>query len=157
MIKLDYSLNSPEERKQLVEQILAENPNPNSTYLEYLADYLVLAMEKQERKQKKILTENRMVTVNKREMSFEGLVSQFENGEDGIYNLITENKHIIFQPKKTITQKDLNEIPELRQIRAAIESWEQVLPKLSGRDLYVAKQAIIELRKDQYVVKDSIR
>ena len=96
MTKLDYSLNSPEERKQLVEQILAENPNPNSAYLEYLADYLVLAMEKQERKEKKILTENRMITVNKREMSFEGLVSQFENGEDGIYNLITENKHIIF-------------------------------------------------------------
>lgn len=31
------------------------------------------------------------------------------------------------------------------------------MPSLSGRDLYVAKQAIIELRKDQYVIKDSIR
>ena len=157
MIKLDYTLDSPEDRKHLVEQILEETPNPNSTYLEYLADYLVLGMEKQERKEKKILTENRMVTINKREMSFEGLVSQFENGEDGIYNLITENKHVIFQPKKTISKKDLEEIPELRQIRDAIESWERIVPTLSGRDLYVAKQAIIELRKDQYVVKDSIR
>ena len=157
MLKLDYSLDSPEDRKHLVEQILAETPNPNSTYLEYLADYLVLGMEKQERKEKKILTENRMVTINKRETSFEGLVSQFENGEDGIYNLITENKHIIFQPKKTITKKDLEQMPELRQIRDAIEAWEKIVPTLSGRDLYVAKQAIIELRKDQYVVKDSIR
>ena len=37
-----------------------------------------------------------MVTVNKRETSFEGLVSQLENGEDGIYNLMTENKNMIF-------------------------------------------------------------
>ena len=114
-------------------------------------------MEKQERRERKLLTPNRMVTVNKREMSFEGLVSQFENGEDGIYNLITENKNIIFQPKKEITKKDLEEIKELRQIKEAIHNWEQLLPKLSGHDLYVAKQAVIELRKDQYVVKDSIR
>ena len=41
-------------------------------------------MEKQEKKEKSILTENRLVTINKRETSFEGLVSQFENGEDGV-------------------------------------------------------------------------
>ena len=139
MLKLDYSLDSPEDRKHLVEQILAENPNLTSNYLEYLADYLVLGMEKQERKQKKILTENRMVTINKREMSFEGLVSQFENGEDGIYNLITEDKHIIFQPKKSITKKDLETMPELKQIREAIEAWEKIIPTLEGRPLYIAK------------------
>ena len=92
-IKLDYTLNTPEERKELVEKILAETPEPSDRYLEILADYLVLAMEKQERKERKILTENRMATVNKRETSFEGLVSQFENGEDGIYNLVTEDKN----------------------------------------------------------------
>lgn len=32
-------------------------------------------MEKQEKKERKVLTENRMMTVNKRETSFEGLVS----------------------------------------------------------------------------------
>ena len=49
-------------------------------------------MEKQEKRQRKILTDNRMTTVNTRETSFEGLVSQLENGEDGIYNLITNDK-----------------------------------------------------------------
>ena len=71
-------------------------------------------MERQEKKERKILTENRMMTVNKRETSFEGLVSQLENGEDGIYNLISENKNQIFQPKVTITKKDLEEIEPLR-------------------------------------------
>jgi len=89
---------------------LEENPEPNEKYLEILADYLILCMEKQEKKERKILTDNRLVTVNKRETSFEGLVSQFENGEDGIYNLITDNKNTIFQPKVTITKKDLEEI-----------------------------------------------
>ena len=89
MIKLDYSLQTPEERNQLVEKILEENPNPSEAYLEVLADYLVLCMEKQERKERKLLTDNRMATVTKRETSFEGLVSQLENGEDSIYNLMT--------------------------------------------------------------------
>ena len=56
IIKLDYTLDSPEDRKKLVEQILEENPEPNEAYLEILANYLVLCMEKQERKKRKILT-----------------------------------------------------------------------------------------------------
>lgn len=157
MLKLDYSLTTPEERKALVEKILEENPNPNPAYLEILADYLILCMEKQEKKERKILTENRMATVNKRETSFEGLVSQFENGEDGIYGLITEDKNQIFRPKVSITKKDLEEIPELRQIREAIQVWENILKKATGRDAFIAKKAIIELRKDQYLVKDAFR
>ena len=50
MIKLDYTLESPEERKALVEKIIEETPNLSPRYLEILADYLVLCMEKQERK-----------------------------------------------------------------------------------------------------------
>ena len=123
IVKLDYTLTTPEERVKLVEQILEENPDPNDKYLEVLADYLILCMEKQEKKERKILTENRMATVNKRETSFEGLVSQLENGEDGIYNLMNDSKVTIFQPKVTITKKDLEEIPPLRQLRDAIELW----------------------------------
>lgn len=79
-----------------MEQILAETPNPTPKYLEILADYLCLCMEKQEKKQRKLLTDNRMTTISKRETSFEGLVSQLENGEDGIYNLMNESKTTIF-------------------------------------------------------------
>lgn len=78
-------------------------------------------MTKQERKTKIINTDNRMITINKRETSFEGLVSKFENGEDGIYNLITEDKNIIFTPKISITEEDVNEIPALKELREAIK------------------------------------
>lgn len=157
MIKLDYSLQTPEERNELVKQILAETPNPNERYLEILADYLILCMEKQEKKEKKILTDNRMTTVTKRECSFEGLVSQLENGEDGIYNLITENKNTIFQPKVTITKKDLEEIPPLQQLREAINSWEARLKTAEGKDAFIIKKALIEMRKDQYLIKNAYR
>ena len=114
-------------------------------------------MEKQERKERKLLTDNRLATVNKRETSFEGLVSQLENGEDGIYNMITNNKNMIFRPKVMITKKDVEEIPGLLDLRNAIKNWEQRLKVASGRDAYIIKTAIIELRKDQYVLKDAYR
>ena len=149
MIKLDYTLNTVEERNQLVEKILEENPNPNEKYLEILADYLVLCMEKQEKRERKILTENRLATINKRETSLEGLASQFENGEDGMYELIVENdKNVIFKPKISITQEDLNNIPELHQARDAIHYWEEQLKTASGKDAFIIKKAIIDFRKD---------
>ena len=115
-------------------------------------------MEKQEKKERKILTENRMMTVDKRETSFEGLVSQLENGEDGIYNLISENnKNTIFQPKVTITKKDLEEIEPLRQLREAINLWEAKLKVTEGKDAFIIKKALIEMRKDQYIIKNAYR
>ena len=114
-------------------------------------------MEKEEKKEKKILTENRMTTVNKRETSFEGLVEQFENGEDGIYGLITNNKQIIFQPKVTITKKDLEEIPSLKQLYDTIIFWEGRLKLAEGKDKFIIKKALIEMRKDQYIIKNAYR
>ena len=155
LIKLDYTIESPEERKALVEKIIEENPDLSSSYLEVLADYLILCMEKQEKKERKILTDNRLSTVNKRECSFEGLVSQLENGEDGIYNLINEDKNTIFQPKISITKHDLDTIPPLRQLREAIETWDAALKHTSGKDAYTMKKALIEMRKDQYIIKQA--
>lgn len=157
MTKLDYSIDSPEERKKLVEQILEEVPDPTPAYLTTLADYIIFCMEKQEKKERKILTDNRMMTVNKRETSFENLVSQFENGEDGIYNIITDEKTIIFQPKVKITKNDLEEIPELRQLREAIEFWEEKQKGASGRRAYIIKKTLIDLRRDQYIIKNAYR
>ena len=160
MTKLDYSLQTPEERNELVKKILAEmDEEPTPQYLEILADYLVLAIEKQKRKEERtLLTENRMATIRKRETSLEGLMSQFENGEDGFYNLIAESdKNALFKPKISITKKDLEEIPELTQVREAIKYWEEKFKTAEGRNKYIIKKAIIDLRKDQYAIKEAYR
>ena len=114
-------------------------------------------MEKKERKERQILTENRLSTVNKRETSFEGLVSQLESGEDGIYNFINENKNTIFQPKISITQKDIEEIPSLRELREAIKIQEERLKRATGKDAFLLKKSLIEMRKDQYLLKTEFR
>lgn len=160
MTKLDYSLQTPEERNELVKKILAEmgDEEPNEKYLEILADYLILAVEKQERKERTLLTENRLATIRKRETSLEGLIAQFENGEDGFYNLIAESdKNALFKPKISITKKDVEEIPELVQVREAIHQWEEKFKTAEGKDKYIIKKAIIDLRKDQYVIKEAYR
>jgi hypothetical protein len=90
-----------------------------------------------------------MTTIRKRETSLEGLMSQFENGEDGFYNLVTEeDKNALFKPKISITKKDLEDIPELVQVREAIKYWEEKFKTAEGRDRYIIKKAIIDLRKD---------
>jgi hypothetical protein len=90
-----------------------------------------------------------MATIKKRETSLEGLIAQFENGEDGFYNLVTENdKNALFKPKISITKKDLESIPELTQVRESIKFWENKFKTAEGRDKYVIKKAIIDLRKD---------
>ena len=114
-------------------------------------------MEKQERRERKILTDNRMATINKRETSFEGLIGQLENGEDGIYNLVTNDKNIIFQPKVTITKQDIEEIEPLRQLKDSITRWEELSKTATGRAAFIAKSTLIELRKDQYIVKNAYR
>ena len=157
--KLDYTLESPEERIALVDRIVNETPPEQLTnrYLEILADYIVFAMDKEERKKKHITTDNRMVTINKRETSFEGLISKFENGEDGIYNMIANDKNIIFTPKVSITPKDLEEIEPLRELRTAIEAVEEAEKKARGKRKFLLKKQLIEMRQDQYVIKSAYR
>ena len=63
-----------------------------------------------------------MVTINKRETSFEGLIEKFENNEDGVYNLFTEeDKNIILTPKIKITPQDIEEVPGLADLVQSIK------------------------------------
>ena len=155
--KLDYTLKTPQERNELVKKIIDETPPEQLTnrYLEILTDYIIFAMDKEERKEKEILTDNRMVTVNKRETSFQGLAAKFENGEDGLYNIMTNDKNIIFSPKYDITKQDIENIPELKQLREAIEKVEEDFKKASGKRKFLLKKQLISMRQDQYVIKSA--
>ena len=158
-LKLDYTLQDPGARNELVKKIIEQTPPQRLTpkYLQLLADYLVFAMDKEERKKKNIITDNRMVTVNKRETSFEGLVENFQNGEDGIYNIITNDKNIIFTPKISITEEDIQTIPGMKQLRDAIAQIEAQEKVATGKRRFLLKKQLIEMRKDQYVLKSTFK
>ena len=158
-MKLDYTITSPEERRDLVEKIIAEVgvENLNDKALEIMSDYMIFCMEKQEKKQKEILTDNRMTTVNKREASMEGLTDKLENGEDGLYNLMTNDKNIIFAPSISITPEDIAEIQPLAQLREAIAVMVKKAETAKGKDAFKIRKAIIEMRQEQYLIKAAYR
>jgi hypothetical protein len=159
-IKLDYSLKTVEERNALVEKILAAaSPSQlTSKYIEILGDYILdIAVTKEEKKNKEYLTKNRMVTINKRETSYEELVDKFENGEDGVYNLINSNKNIFLDPKIEISAADLEEVPGLKELREEIIKVEARAKAATGKQKYLLKKQAIEMRQQQYILKEAHR
>ena len=117
-------------------------------YLEILGDYIMGAISKEEKKEKLYLTDNRMITVNKRETSFEGLAEKFENGEDGIYNLMTNDKNILFSPKIEITARDIETVPGLKSLKEAMAQVEAAGKVATGKNKYLLKKQLIEMRRD---------
>lgn len=159
-IKLDYFLTSVADRNKLVQKIIDNTPPSQLTekYLEILSNYILdAAMTKEEKKSKYITTSNRQVTIDKRETSYEELVSKFENGEDGVYNLINNDKNMYLTPKNIITAEDYAEVPGMRQLKEEIESIEKQAAAASGKQKYLLKKQAIEMRQQQYILKEMWR
>jgi hypothetical protein len=94
----------------------------------------------EEKKEHLYLTDNRLITINKRETSFEGLAEKFENGADGIYNLMVNDKNIIFQHHQEISAQDIENIPGLKQLKEAIDAVEEESKHATGRRKYLLKK-----------------
>lgn len=148
---LDYSLKTSEERLECVNKVLAETPDDKITprYLQYMSDYLLFITEKNQTKQEKkeeypVLTKNREVTINKRQVSYEQVVSSLENGEDGLYALINNDKNQLLDNKDKITQKDIAEIPGIKEYMELIDKLKASFETATGNRKYQLKRQIIE-------------
>lgn len=155
-VKLDYTLKTAKERADFVSNLPKEQIK-SKKYVEILANYIVSAMTKEEKRSKEIMTDNRLITINKRETSYQGLVSKFENGEDGLYNLITNDKNILLTPKVSITEKDRAEIPALKILTDSIEKVKEMEKAATGKRKFLLKKQLIEMYQEQYVIKDLYR
>ena len=152
--RLDYTITDPQERNQKVHEIVNSVSPEKLTpyYLEQLTKYLTETPEN--KKEKNVLTNNRMVTINKRETSYEGLVTKLENGEDGIYNFMTGgDKNILLVPKIQITEDDIATIPGLKKLREEIKKVEIQQKAARGKQKFLLTKQLIEMRQDQYVFK----
>lgn len=158
-LRLDPTIQTSEERNELVKRIIAQTPPEKLTpkYLDILATYITYPLDKKERLENKIITDNHASWVSKRQTSFEGLVQKFENGEDAIYGMIANDKNIIFTPKVEITQKDIQEIPGLQQLVDAIHQVEQQYKQATGKRKAALRKQLIQMRKDQYVLRGAYR
>lgn len=154
-MKLDFSLNTLAERKAYLDEYLKHNDDHTPRELEQMADYLIFVEEVE--KKGKLLTDNRMVTVNKRETSMEGLTEKLEGGESAFHALVREDKNMILTPKTSITEQDLEDIPELRSLRELINQMEEEILTMEGPDKAKMRKAIIEMRKDQYAIRNAFK
>lgn len=157
---LDNALKSYEERLAHIESEINRLGEANITnYMKKkIASYLIEATDLEPRGE--IITPNRMVTVNKRETSREGLVDKLEGGESALHSLIRQDKNTILTPKVEITEEDIATIPTMAQLRAEIDKLEAYLkdnPDLDAKKRGKTRQTIIELRKDQYVLKNAYK
>lgn len=163
-IKMDYSIESPDERVELVKKIIDSTPANRLTpyYLTKMADYIVYTMDKEEKKQKKIITKSRAQTIKENELSWEGLCQKFDNADggeskanvDGIYNLITNDKNIIKKPKNPITEADVQNSEYLSNLKEDIKKTEELTKLSTGKKRFLLQKQLIEQRKDQYVIRD---
>ena len=70
---------------------------------------------------------------------------------------IENDKNVLLTHKKEITKKDLEEIKPLRDLREAIEILEENEKRAVGKKKYQIKKALIEMRQEQYVIKDAYK
>lgn len=156
--KLDYDVETIEERLAIVNKILEENPEPNEHYLDVMANYLIRPIDREEAKRQKrhIISDNRRETLNKHEISYEGLATSLESGEDGIYNLMGDKRRDTkMNTRRPITQSEVDAIPPLKTLREDINFWLQQANDAVGVRAYKIRQFIIDLRQFQYVIRDS--
>lgn len=153
---MDYTLKTAAERTEFVNNMLAEMDKKqlkNKKYMEILSDYIVSAMTPEEKKERLILTDNRMITINKRETSYQNLVSKFENGEDGVWNITIDDKNVLLTHKVSITDKDLKEIQPLQDLKESIEAVERMEKAATGKKKFLLKKQLIEMHQEQYIIK----
>lgn len=161
-MKLDYKLKTVEERKALVDEIVrTEGPDFTQQQLGYMADYLLFVMDgggntvSEKRKPYPIVTKNRDVTVNKRQTSYEDMVSKLQNGEDGLYSMIIQDKDVIMDMREPISKEEMENIPGLKENMEVIETLKTQLGRATGKRKYSLKKQIISKYQEMYTLKNS--
>lgn len=155
--ELDYTIADPKKRNEIVHEIINKTPPQKITayYLEQLAKYITETPDT--KKEKTILTDNRMITIDKRETSFQGFISKLQCGEDGIYNFLADDVNALLSPKIEITKQDLDDIPQLKQLHQAIEAIQKKKNAAIGKNKKLLTKQLIEMRKDQYIIKNAFK
>lgn len=160
ILKLDYSLTSVEDRKKVVQSIIDLGEHLSQEQLNYMTDYLLFTADgrrtvSEKREQYPIVTKNRDVTVRKRQTSLEDTISRLQNGEDGLYAMIINDKDAIMDVREPITEEDMESIPGLKEKKKVIESLKRQLDEATGKRKYSLKRQIISTYQELYTLKAS--
>jgi hypothetical protein len=123
-------------------------------------------MDKKERLQNYILTKNHRQVILGREVSLErfaeNIASKKPNwdkdkiGTDEVlYELATNDKNILFNPREPITEEDIKTIPGMKEIVDSIADLIKIIEKkkAAGEKYGVQFRQLLDLRQDQYELR----
>lgn len=157
MKQLDYNLKTDKERRLLVEELLKENDNPPAKILELYANYILYG--KDETTEKSVVDDKKVQISTKyssyasktKVTSLDKLMEDVNNSE----KFLCKQKYS--KPKIGIDrEKDAN-IPNMTELWKTIDGLEETLKNnenLTDVQKYHLKHKIIELRREQYSLKD---
>lgn len=157
---LKKKIESPEERIAHIErEMMRLGPDRLSKKMKKAMADFIIGNSKKDSLEGTVLTPNRMATINKREISQEGLVDKLEGGEDTFYLLVKQDKNTILTPKVTITEEDIERVPGLKILRQEIDKLAEDIEKnrVPEEKVKKMKQVLIEMRKDQYALLNMYR
>lgn len=140
---------------------LSEN-NKVCKSLEYFANYILFSKESLQENDYSdypYLDSNGRMAINKREISYEGMVSTDGDGVSRLEKEIKSGKNIKKKPRMQIEKRDLQEIENIRELQNLIEYIKyKLMPiedNISKRRFYM--RLMRELRGEQIAIKKMIR
>ena len=171
--QLDYELETPEQRIDLLHIILSDASALEANFenykvkkiLEYMGNYVLFAVKDKKKDKLHLETKNNTFK-RKKEESLDKKMddplfdkTQFQEVELNLYT----------KPKDPITAQDREDIPELDDLMSAIEFFQaylevqnsltlpEMVQPLSSYLKYRLKHFIIDLQREQYVLRDAFK
>ena len=171
-LNLDFSIESSEGRKDFVDQYLSNNPDLkfSNSELETIANYILYGKDSDgtsivDRGEVEIDTKYNTYQRKKPE-SLDELTENPAFDERIVLDPSTKNHYKVVKPK--IDREKDSYIPGIQELWAQIDRWQYLIDvttgkiddssvkKLSPLNLYKARHHIVELRRQQFYLKDAV-
>lgn len=172
MVHLDFCLNTDKERKEYVEKYLLENSDKkfSNTDLETIANYILYGKDSNtgesivDRKEVQIKTKYN--SYSKKEPESLDELMESPTFDERIF-IKDRNRYKIIKPKID-REKDFD-IPGIQDLWKSIDRYQYIIdvntgkiddpgaPKLSSVELYKFKHMVIDLRRQQFYLKDMVK
>lgn len=171
--QLDYTLTTAEERIELLHTLLSDASNLEANFenykvkkiLEYMGNFVLFAIRDEIKDEVQLDTKNNTFKKKKEE-------SLDEKMDDPLFDKTKfqeVKRNMYTKPKDPITLQDRADLAELDELMAAIEFFQayltlqnslsvpEMVKPLSNYERYKLKHFIIDLQREQYVIRDTLK
>lgn len=173
MLKLDFTLNTSKERRDFAQKYLEDNKDKNfsSSDLETIANYILYGKDCDgtsivDRKEVEIDTKYSSYKKKKPE-SLDELMESPTFDEHIFSDMTKKNRYKVIKPK--IDREKDKDVPGMQDLWETIDYWQHLIDVATGKiedssakkltplELYKAKHFVIELRREQFYLKDMVK